>query len=132
MKQLEDIYTPKQIRNLLIQGAIGAIILLTAIGFTVRRCYGIRNDPGETIGIVSEIFWPSIKSQFRYIYYVGYVEYVGESSFYNADIAPGDTVYVLYEKGDPDNATLKRKKLEGKLGGSNGDPIYSKYIPYDK
>lgn len=132
MKQLEDIYTPKQIRNLLIQGAIGAIILLTAIGFTVRRCYGTRNDPGETIGIVSEIYWPSVKSKFRYIYYVDNVEYVGGSSFYNADIEPGDTVYVLYEKGDPDNAILKRKKLGGKLGGSNGDPIYSKYIPYDK
>lgn len=128
MKQLEDIYTPKQIRNLLIQGIIYGIILLTAIGFTIRGCYGVRNDPGETIGVVSEIFWPSVESHFRYIYYVDNVEYVGEGSFYNADIEPGDTVYVLYEKRNPDNAILKRKQLRG----SNGDPIYSKYIPYDK
>lgn len=108
---------------------VAALILFTSLGYGIRSCRGRAVRPQYTIGIVTEIFWPSIESHFRYIYFVDGIMYTSSSSFYHADIEPGDTVYVIYEKGLPKNSALKRKELGW---GSNGDPIYSKCVKSDK
>ena len=108
---------------------VAALMLFTCLGYGIRSCHGRTVRPQYTIGIVTEIFWPSIESDFRYIYFVDGIMYTSESSFCHADIEPGDTVYVIYEKGLPQNSALKRKELGW---GSKGDPIYSKCVKPDK
>lgn len=105
-------------------GIIGMIVLPIALGYSIRTCTARKQNPEYTTGIVTEIYWPSIKSKFRYVFFVDDVMYTNSNSFYSADIEPGDTVYVIYEKGNPENAIVKRKDL----GWSNGDPIYSKCV----
>lgn len=107
---------------------VAALILFTSLGYGIRSCRGRAVRAQYTIGIVTEIFWQSIKSQFRYIYFVDGIMYTSSSSFYHVDIEPGDTVYVIYEKGDPQNASLKRKEIGW---GGKGDPVYSKRVISD-
>lgn len=127
MEQVEKKQTLIQSKASCIFTGFCGLVLLVAVLYGIRVWNGTRNDPGHTIGIVSEIFLPSLNSDFKYVYFVDGVKYIGMSSFYSADIEPGDTVYVNYEKGNPDNAILERRKLDW----GNGDPLYSKRMISD-
>ena len=126
MKKVEEKKSPELSTGYVIFCVISGIILLVAVGFTVRMCVGVEKNPQHTIGIVTTTYSNGFgKYSFDYVYAVDGVLFEHRSSFYKSDdcfIRPGDTVYVTYEKGWPDNAILKTKRPSG------GNPIYSKCI----
>ncbi len=119
-KQTVNKEQPQLSKGYIIFVTIGGILLFIAFGYTVRMCMGIKKRPQYTIGIVTKIYEERLPPDFDYVFFVDGIMYKGNRRIYPSSldfewVYPGDTVYVIYEEGWPENNVLKKKKP----GGSN-------------
>lgn len=107
---------------------IGILAFCGVLIYAIHKRNAIDKRPQYTYGIVTEISWRYPKSSVFYVYAVDGIVYRSVNRFNSAadsvDIQIGDTVYVIYEDGDPQNAMIK---TEGYY-----IPIYSKRVTPDK
>lgn len=117
-KQTVNKEQPQLSKGYIIFVTIGGILLFIAFGYTVRMCMGIKKRPQYTIGIVTKLHEERTPTVFDYVFFVDGIMYEGSRSMSSSNIDfewiyPGDTVYVIYEEGWPENNVLKRKDKNG-------------------
>ena len=113
-KQTVNKEQPQLSKGYIIFAIIGGILLFIAFGYTVRMCMGIKKRPQYTIGIVTKLHEERTPTVFDYVFFVDGIMYEGSRSMSSSNIDfewiyPGDTVYVIYEEGWPENNVLIQK-----------------------
>lgn len=117
-KQTVNKEQPQLSKGYIIFATIGGIILFIAFGYTVRMCVGIKKHPQYTIGIVTKLHEERTPPVFDYVFFVDGIMHRGSRSISPSSldfewVYPGDTVYVIYEEGWPENNVLKKKRPGG-------------------